>query len=225
MKFCFFGHVHGNLKTLEDLFNLISKERLDYVVCMGDLLHNGTNYNEVRCLEFARELYKRDEAPYWVWLNGNHDKKILDNIKAEINIRIRKEFFGDENLLFMGSMPTLATFENDRILVSHANVNGTLEEPLARINAPEEAYPSLEFLSKKGFQYGFLSHDHRPSVFRYLQEKDKIEKKKITPNLILEKRGTYLINPGSINLPYKGFDRSFALFDSDASLLEIKTIS
>src|SRR3989344_2096191 len=88
MKFCFFGHVHGNLKTLEDLFNLISKERLDYVVCMGDLLHNGTNYNEVRCLEFARELYKRDEAPYWVWLNGNHDKKILDNIKAEINIRI-----------------------------------------------------------------------------------------------------------------------------------------
>jgi predicted phosphodiesterase len=84
MKLLIFGDVHGNLISLEKLFQ-IEKNNFDSFVCHGDIVNYGPWTNE--CLEF---LSQKKEAG--VFLKGNHEEYYLEGFYPGSN-EVAKSFF------------------------------------------------------------------------------------------------------------------------------------
>lgn len=108
MKILIFGDVHGNLVSLEKLFE-IEKNNFDAFICHGDVVNYGPWTNE--CLEF---LYQKKE--YGTLLKGNHEEYYLDGNYPGTN-EVAKSFyefcypkFNDQYL------PFILSFEKSKII-------------------------------------------------------------------------------------------------------------
>jgi len=114
MKVAVFSDIHGNLQALEAIINDINKEKIDKVICLGDVIGIGPNPKE--CLDMIidnnidmvlgnHELYyvygvEIDDAikdklkAHYEWINRQLNKKYLEFLKNKgLEIKI-------DNILF-----------------------------------------------------------------------------------------------------------------------------
>jgi diadenosine tetraphosphatase ApaH/serine/threonine PP2A family protein phosphatase len=196
MRTAIISDIHGNLEALDAVLASIGSERVDRIICLGDIVGYGADPGP--CIERVR-------ASSTITVLGNHDAAAVDLSMAErfsshaasAIVWTRSHMTG-EHLQYLRGLPLVHT-EPDRIYV-HASP----QEP-SMWNYIFDPIDAREALT--AFERGacFIGHTHTPALFR---------DRKATGPLRREERA--IINVGSVGQPRDGLpESSYGIFDDD----------
>jgi diadenosine tetraphosphatase ApaH/serine/threonine PP2A family protein phosphatase len=198
VRIAIISDIHSNLEALTSALKIIDAERVDDIVCLGDVVGYGANPNE--CIEVVRSRCS-------TILLGNHDAAAIDLAVANqftLNAQLSAIWtFGvllEENKAFLSNLPH--TKKLDEILFSHAS-------PFE----PEEwHYVISEFDTREAFtsfeeRICFIGHSHIPIIFSMHGKAKEVTRSE-----------RFIINVGSVGQPRDGNpDLSFGIFDTDTT--------
>ncbi|MGB8952745.1 MAG: metallophosphoesterase family protein [Candidatus Aminicenantales bacterium] len=214
MRYLIFTDIHGNLEALNTLLKFSQRRKIDYFVCLGDLVGYGASPNET--------IQKIHNLKPLSIIRGNHDKAVsgLDSIENFNPIAASAIQWTKKRIL-----------KKNRDLLVHLKKGPQIVHNLFTIchGAPfdEDYYIFGEFDAAEAFQYlksplCFFGHTHFP--FIYTMRDSWVEATFLEGNfseLKLEKDVQYLINPGSVGQPRDRNPRAgFAIYDSDTRLVK-----
>lgn len=205
--------IHGNLSALEAVLQDISGQRVDRIVCLGDVVGYGPEPRA--CLDRAIE--------FDLCVLGNHDSSALFdpegfNAAAEQAIFWTRERLesdtGDpaakrRRLEFLCGLPRLA--REDDVLFVHGSPRGPTNEYVF----PEDIQNTkkMEKLFSMVPRFCFQGHTHVPGIFT--SDFRFISPEETGPGYgIGEPRQRLMVNVGSVGQPRDGDPRAcYVLFD------------
>jgi len=196
MRIAIISDIHSNLEALNRALKEIEREKVDEIVCLGDIVGYGANPNE--CVD----LIKKTTSSV---LLGNHDEAAIDLSKTEFFnpfARIAAEWTGqqltEENRDYIAGLEL--TLELSGLFFVHASPVEPGEWNY--ILTPSDAAENFHVMP---VDVGFIGHSHVPEVFcedLWTREIVKGEK--------------FIVNVGSIGQPRDGNPAlSFGIFDTN----------
>lgn len=213
MRILVFSDIHSNLTALEAV--LAAAGNVDAYWCLGDLVGYGPDANE--CIALVRDL------PNLVCVRGNHDAATLGEVdqntfnhEASLAITWTKRILNAESQEFLLSLPERLKI-NDITLV-HGSPRNPVWDYIMDYMTAERMFQFYDT------RICLVGHTHVPAIWK---ENDAdaphgmvqdYQKTKILSKTIL--------NPGSVGQPRDHDPRaSFAIFDPDESLWELRRVS
>lgn len=220
MKQAIISDIHGNLEALTAVLEDIDRERVDAIICLGDVVGYGPNPCE--CLKLVRDRCG-------LVLLGNHDQGALFdpdgfNSGAERAIRWTRTQLEQHDRLprnarnmltdFIGELPRTHV-EGDLMFV-----HGSARRPLDEYVFPEDIYDPLKIshIFELVGRYCFQGHTHIPGVFTTGPEflspgvpRGETEKAiELPPHKAM-------VNVGSVGQPRDGDNRAcYAILEDDS---------
>ncbi|HEY5813376.1 MAG TPA: metallophosphoesterase, partial [Terrimicrobiaceae bacterium] len=153
MKFAVFSDIHGNLEALEAVLSDIAAERVQEMICLGDIVGYGPNPAEciemLRCLSCSVVLGNHDEA----CVEPGHDAGLNEYARAGIAFA-RKEL-NSAQMGWLRNRPLQLDF--DDFTAVHSSLNEA--EEWQYISSPADARQHFLFQDKP---LCFCGHTHRP---------------------------------------------------------------
>lgn len=211
MKYAIISDIHGNLEALDTVLTEIDKQKVDSIVCLGDIVGYGPNPNE--CVDKVREVAE-------VSLAGNHDYAPLGKLDlsyfnpwARDAIRWTADELSESSVEFLLELPL--KLELDGFTIVHA----TPEQP-TEWNYILTIGDAARNFSEFNGQVCFIGHSHVPMIVSLDQEGEYLVQKE-NP-LKIEDEMRYIINVGSVGQPRDLNPKaSFAIYDSEAKKYEL----
>ncbi|HET7152950.1 MAG TPA: metallophosphoesterase family protein [Candidatus Kapabacteria bacterium] len=201
MKLGIISDIHGNLEALETVLKKLEREKVQEIVCLGDIVGYGANPNE--CCELVRKhcstvvLGNHDEwavrLPDRGFVNRNVWESILWTAK---NIE-------EKHRQYFSTLP---------LIMHSGNLIFTHSTPA---NPQHWDYITDRTSASKYFQYVegklcFVGHSHLPGIYNDHGEQDG-------GDAAAHARGT-IVNVGSVGQPRDGNAAScFCVYDSEAT--------
>ena len=195
MRLAIVSDIHSNLEALESAFEVIDREGVDEIICLGDTVGYGADPNE--CLRLVRHRCS-------TILLGNHDAAAVElsvanqfTMNAQLSAMWTFGVLFEEHKAFLRGLPQIQP--RDDILLSHASP----------FEPQDWHYVISDFDVREAFQafterICFIGHSHIPVIF---SERGKTSA--IGPS------GRFIINVGSVGQPRDGNpELSFGLFDT-----------
>lgn len=211
MKHALISDIHSNLEALEKVLERIEKEKVDDIICLGDLVGYGPNPKE--CIE-------RIQSVAQVVLAGNHDYAAVGltdinyfNYYAKIAAEWTATILSEEEKSYLSSVPM--TIENGPATFVHA----TPREPETwdYIMSLEDAVANFEHFKS---QTCFIGHSHVPVIIEH-NNKDACKLLDSTA-VTFQPDCRYIINIGSVGQPRDRDTRaSFGVFDDQILRFEL----
>jgi len=190
VKFAVFSDVHGNLEALEAVLADIAAERVQEMICLGDIVGYGPNPAEciemIRCLGCAVVMGNHDEACV------EPEKEADLNEYARAGIAFARRQLSDAQTTWLRNRPLRLDFEDFTAI--HASLDDA--EEWQYIFSPADARRHFLFQEKP---LCFCGHTHRPGV--WTQEGRKIRGSAPTGNVTYPLGARTLINVGSVGQP------------------------
>lgn len=215
MRTAIISDIHANLEALQVVLKHIEGNRVDRIICLGDILGYGPN--PVECVDLI--------AQHCEWsLMGNHDFGALYeptnfNLAAEqaaFWTRAQFELESDQASAarrweFLGRLRVRVAF--DEFLAVH----GTPRRPINEYLFPEDAINSpvkMEQIFERVERFCLVGHTHVPGVFT--DEPDFYPPDDLNGVYKLSDSEKAIINPGSVGQPRDLDPRSsYAVLDDD----------
>lgn len=162
MKVAVISDIHGNIyalmKTLED----IDEQKVDKIICLGDLVGYGPHPNEVVALIKRREIS---------CIKGNYDASVVDGDYTYIRNTAINSFalpwatneVRTANKYFLDSLPTSLnyTFNGVNFLFTHGSPNAINDYLF------EDASNTIEVMNQLGDDVLVCAHTHIPCAKKY----------------------------------------------------------
>ena len=158
MKIAVISDIHSNLYALMNVLNDIDDERVDSIICLGDLVGYGPHPNEVVSLIQRKNI---------ISLKGNYDASVVDNHFTYIRNTTTNSFSlpwtAEElravNRNYLDNLPSSLTleFNNKKIKFVHGSPN-TINEYLL-----EDGENTKEIMSSLQEDVLVCAHTHLPS--------------------------------------------------------------
>lgn len=192
MRFAFISDIHANLEALEAVLTDIKGQRIDEVICLGDIVGYGANPNE--CIELVKKYCPET-------LLGNHDAAAVDllstqhfNIHAKIAIEWTEQNLKKENRSYLSALQLKST--KDSLTLVHA----TPYEPNMwyYITSLEEAAFNFQFFDT---QICLVGHTHIPIIIILDKDKELYVHQDTHVKMGELEGARYLINVGSVGQP------------------------
>jgi putative phosphoesterase len=196
MRIAIISDIHSNLEALKRAQVEIEREKVDEVVCLGDIVGYGANPNE--CVDIVKSLTAHV-------LLGNHDEAAIDLTRTEFFnpfARIAAEWTADtlteDNKDYLAALPF--TVERNGILFVHASPLNP--EEWNYVLTPSDAAENFDAMPT---DVCFIGHSHVPEVFG---------EDPWTRNIVRGEK--FIVNVGSIGQPRDGNPKlSFGIFDTE----------
>ena len=213
MRYGVISDIHGNLEALLVAIEARSREKVDRVLCPGDVVGYGADPSE--CIKRTRALDP-------VIVCGNHDA-------AAAGLKDTKNFNESARKAVMWTQGNLSpedgAFLKDLSFVykdKHATmVHGTLQEPEAFHYMLDGNEANLTFRLMET-RVCFVGHSHAPGVFLH---KDKKITYSCKEKIKISKDEKAVINAGSVGQPRDGDPRlCYVIYDTDKGLIEFKRL-
>jgi putative phosphoesterase len=196
MRIGIISDIHSNLEALKRAQAELELEKVDEIVCLGDIVGYGANPNE--CVDIVKSLTAHV-------ILGNHDEAAIDLTRTEFFnpfARIAAEWTADalteDNKDYLAALPF--TVERSGILFVHASPLNP--EEWNYVLTPSDA---AENFGSMPSDVCFIGHSHVPEVFgedpwvRHIVRGEK-----------------FIVNVGSIGQPRDGNPKlSFGIFDTE----------
>lgn len=217
MSVALVSDLHANLEALRALEKDLRAQRVDEILCLGDVIGYGANPRE--CLQWAMERCR-------INVLGNHEQAAMYypegfNPKARAALEWTRAQLNDgeapreENWKlwgFLGNLPTRV--EEGDTLYCHGSPRDPLREYVlprdARIPEKIEAI----FAAIPG-TLAFIGHSHVPGVF--LEDGTFLSPRSLEGPYRVPRDRKVLVNVGSVGQPRDGDPRlGYALFDGEA---------
>lgn len=204
MKWALLSDIHGNFEAFEVVLGRLSKEGIDKVAFLGDIVGYGASPNE--CIDLLRD--KAD-----VMVAGNHDYGAIGltatsdfNSVARAAIEWTREQLSDTNSSFLSRLP-LTSITDDLTFVHSTPYNPQDWDYLFSWSDVIRNFNLCEY------RICFAGHSHIPAIFIKDDEGRIYPSKALT--IQMEDRSRYIINVGSVGQPRDGIpDAAFGIFDT-----------
>jgi predicted phosphodiesterase len=208
MKYGIIADIHANLEALENALRVLEAERVEKILCLGDVI--GYNADPVACLKLAREKCA-------VVIQGNHERMVLgaslygvrkETLEATEWTRSR---LSPDDLKYIESLPEEARVDESILLV-----HGSPRDKDEYILSTDAIRENMHVLRTKHpeVKVCFFGHSHYPMVIGPTEVHPRFQE---TRKFDLDRNKVYMINPGSVGQPRDACPlSSFAVFDADA---------
>lgn len=216
MRIAIISDIHGNLEALQAVFAHMENERVDRVICLGDILGYGPD--PVACVDLVSERCE------WS-LMGNHDFGVLYE-PTNFNASAEQAAFWTRAQFEAETDPERARRRWDflgrlRVRVSFGEflcVHGTPRRPINEYLFPDDALNSpvkMQQIFERVEHFCLVGHTHVPGVFT--NEPDFYPPDDLDGVYRLSGNEKAIINPGSVGQPRDLDPRSsYAILDEDA---------
>lgn len=207
MKIAFISDIHANLEALESVLADIGQQKVNEIVCLGDIVGYGANPNE--CAEIVREKSS-------TILLGNHDAAAVNllathhfNSHAKIAIEWTAGTLTNEVKSFLLSLPLSIT--RDGLTLVHS----TPYEPNMwyYITSLEEAAFNFQYFET---DVCLVGHTHIPIIIVLDKQKEVYVHQATRINAREMEGSRLLINVGSVGQPRDRNSQScYAILDTE----------
>jgi diadenosine tetraphosphatase ApaH/serine/threonine PP2A family protein phosphatase len=189
---------------------------VDAVWCLGDLVGYGPFPNE--CIERIASL------PNLTCLLGNHDAAVIDsrnidkfNDEAGHAIYWTRRNLTDGNMDYLSNLTEMVT--TDLATLSHGSPRNPTWEYLID---PLTALINFAFFDT---QIALVGHSHLPLAFIVDKEGEKIDRKLMKADDVLNLDTRVILNPGSVGQPRDHDPRaSYGILDPEANTWELHRV-
>ena len=214
LKYAIISDIHSNLEAFQTVLDKIHQEKVDRIICLGDLVGYNANPNE--CIELAKNEKIK-------CILGNHDAAVIGkadikwfNVIARQAILWTKKNISPKNFTFLESLS-----ENCFIDSNFFIVHGSPKNRDEYIFTIQEAKHHFEYLLENSINLCFFGHTHRRALYQHTS-KGNFKNHTKEESLRLRKVDYYLINPGGVGQP-RDYDprASFLFYDSDKNRIEM----
>ena len=217
MRFAFISDIHANIEAVESVFEDINGQKIDEILCLGDIVGYGANPNE--CVELVSKRCS-------VILLGNHDAaagEILStqhfNIHAKIAIEWTSQNLKKDIKTLLASLP-LKNIKPPMTLV-----HSTPYEPdmWYYITSLEEAAFNFQFFETK---LCLVGHTHIPIIIVLDKDKELYVHQDTSIVFNDAEDARLLINIGSVGKPRDRNPMScYGIFDSDTGEFNYRRVN
>ena len=162
MKIAIISDIHGNIYSLMNVLNDIEEQKVDTIICLGDLVGYGPHPNEVVAMIRRKNI---------ICLKGNYDASVVDGSYTYIRETAINSFslpwtieeLRNENRYFLSTLPSHLTleFNNKKIKFVHGSPN-TINEYLL-----EDAENTEKVMHNLQEDVLVCAHTHIPCVKRF----------------------------------------------------------
>jgi predicted phosphodiesterase len=206
MRYAIISDLHANLQAWKAIELDIRSNRVDYTVCLGDVVGYGPNPAEV-----LQSVHRSVNA----FVLGNHDAVVcgklddtLFNDRAQESIRWTRTQLGINAIRFLGEFPLTLTGPGFRC------THGDFAVP-AQFNYVVTAGDALPSWAAAGEPLLFAGHTHDPALF--LLGPSGIPRTVEIQDFSIEEGKRYFVNFGSAGHPRDGDPRaSYGIYDTDS---------
>lgn len=220
MKYAVLSDVHANLEALSAVLAAVDVERVDTILCLGDVVGYGANPNEC-----ARLLASAGAK----CVVGNHDRAALGlrdtanfGRKAEQAMRWTRRMLGGAAHEWLASLPLLRKASSE-LLLFHAALHPVPNDDL-HLSSLSRLEKSLRALQEGGYgaRLGLFGHTHHAGAWRarggaFGPAPGEMVK--------LDGGAHYLINPGSVGQSRDDDPRAaFAILDMDEGVVWFRRV-
>ncbi len=214
MRYGVISDVHSNLEALEVVLEALKAEKVDRLLCVGDLVGYGADPGP--CLALIRK-----EVHHTVC--GNHDWALTGKLSLEwfnewarAGLEWTKRHLAASDAAYLNSLSL--TWQDSQVTLAHGSVHEP--EKFHYVMNLQEARRSL---AVQATPVAFIGHTHVPGVF--VQEGDRIGFER-PQRLTISPLARHLVNVGSVGQPRDGDPRaSYCLYDSDSGQLEFRRLT
>jgi len=215
MKYALLSDVHSNLEAFQAVLKDLSREKVDQVFFLGDVVGYGADPD--KCIETLQELTSSAVA-------GNHDRAAVGltdfsyfNPAAKTAVEWTTRKLSPHHQEFLKKLPLIQHHPN--ITLVHA----TPQQPAEWEYMFSHYEASLSF-KHYDQQICFIGHSHTPIAFEQSEEGNTY----VLPDISFTLRNSYryIINTGSVGQPRDGDSRAaYGVYNSDDSRFILKRIS
>jgi predicted phosphodiesterase len=219
LRYAIISDIHSNLEALQAVLKTIEQEKIDKIVCLGDIVGYGPYPNE--CIELVQQNCE-------IILTGNHDFACIEsselfyfNEYAAKAIEWTVTVLSKENLEYLATLSLVDKIENFYL------VHSSPFEP--------QSWDYILSLSEAKFNFSnfndnakicFIGHSHHPIMFiEYLENNKPDYTFKLVNQIQLEENNRYIINVGSVGQPRDSNpDAAFGIVDTTTQEYELKRV-
>ncbi len=214
MRYGILSDIHSNIEALDAVLACLNNERVDRLLCAGDLVGYGADPH--LCLKRLRD--NRVDA-----VCGNHDRAAAGQLSLDWfnpHARAAVEWTAGrlipEEKEYLVQLPLV--WKDDRVTVVH----GTLEEP-EQFHYVLDAAPARRCISLQETSLAFIGHTHVPGFF--VQEDGQVRFLR-SSRLEVGGRAKVLVNVGSVGQSRDGDPRAaYCLVNTDTQTVEIRRVA
>ena len=197
MRFALISDVHANLEALQATLADIAAQRVDRIVCLGDIV--GYNTRPAECLALIR-------GSAALCVAGNHDLAVCQRITtADFSPRAARaaawtrQHLADGDLAFLRDLPLKITIDN-RLVAVHGALHPESGCESVRLDNDERRMLSFAALTShpSGARICAFGHTHRAGVYELRADRVTAFAE---PETRLRDDAYYLINPGTVGEP------------------------
>ena len=214
MRYAIVSDVHANEAALRAVLTDAADEKVEKIICLGDVLGYGPE--PVAALEL---VYRRAH----VCLAGNHDDAVCGRFPVEdftefaaAAVTRHRAAITHEAKDWLAHLPYTCAFEG------FACAHGDFSEP-QNFNYILEAEDAVASWEARTEQLLFVGHSHRPGIF-VLGASGTPHRLDAT-DFTLEDGKRYIVNPGSVGYPRSGDCRSsYCIYDDESRTVEFRSL-
>jgi len=217
MMYAIISDIHSNLGALHVVLEDIKKEKVDKVICCGDIVGYGPNPQE--CIETLKNIQGVEITM------GNHDAAVAEKIDitdfndyAITAVEINKGLLADEDIRYLSMLQY--QYEEQSILFVHGSPNVPVMEYMTTLKILREN------IGRMKSPICVAGHTHLPMVYSLSSDGKEeifdIQGEEVIP---LKEDVEYIINVGSVGQPRDGDNRScFIYLDTDEKYVRFRRL-
>ena len=221
-RIAFISDIHGNLHALRAVLSEIDEQRVEEIVCLGDVVGYGPEPRA--CLELVHERCVTA-------IRGNHEEAVLAPVQARtfnpyarVALQWTCGMLDQRHLDLVKEMPTWASLGQGIGCVHDSPV--PVEDP-GYLRTTAQAETALHEMEQ---QWCFIGHTHIPAIFALEQGRELHRARRIVPfpgkAIQLLPSFRYIINPGSVGQPRDGDWRaSWGLLETDLAQFTVQRVA
>jgi len=217
MKYAVISDIHSNFEALQVALDDIQKEKVDKILCCGDIVGYGPNPEE--CIEALRNIQGIEITM------GNHDAAVAGKIDtADFNdyaitaTEINKLLLTDENTRYLSMLKY--QHKEQGILFVHGSPNDLVMEYMTTLKILREN------IGRMKTPICVAGHTHLPMVYSVDNTgKEEILDIEGEEDVVLKDDVKYIINAGSVGQPRDRDNRScFIYLDTDKKIVKFRRL-
>ncbi len=221
MRLAIISDIHANLEALQATLRHIDKDRIDRIVCLGDIV--GYNANPLECVNEIRSCAALCVA-------GNHDRAVCGQITTEeFSVTASRAVAWTRPRLdaaaidFLSALPLTLHVESYLVAV-HGALHPPVGQELVRLDDEERRQSSFRALlgHPSTAPICAFGHTHRLGVYELLNGRSRSHQ---TDEVELRDDAVYLINPGSVGQPRTAERRAtHMVLDTDQRMVSVRRV-
>ena len=223
MRYAVLSDIHSNLEALTAVLDALAAERIDRLLCLGDVVGYGADPSA--CLE-------RLQAREAMTAGGNHDLACVGKLDANsFNDAARAAVVWTRAQLSIADLDALRRFPLTVTVDPFTLVHGSLRHP-QRFEYLVDAAQVIDTLTTCRTLICLAGHTHLPCFMEFDRVQRRLLRVLTGPQPMADlayeeapEARRYLINPGSVGQPRDGDPRaSFAIVDTGRQRVSFRRV-